>query len=74
MQNSSVCEIVDKLCQNRSFSGLYSLMSHLVGVYKVIHPHTADCERDFFETWDYQDLLKKPNDSKNSRCTDAHEP
>lgn len=47
MQKSSVGQIVDKLCKNQSLRGLYPLMGHLAGVFKVIPPHTADCERDF---------------------------
>ena len=47
MRERSLGEVVDVLCTNKSLKALFPLMSRLAGSYKVLPPHTADCEYDF---------------------------
>ena len=39
--------LVTELCENQSLKALYPNLSVMAGAYRVIPPHTADCERDF---------------------------
>ena len=39
--------LVTELCENQSIKALYPNLSVIAGAYRVIPPHTADCERDF---------------------------
>ena len=47
LRNCKTHEILLKLTDNKSLKSLFPAMSFFAAAYKVLPPHTADCERDF---------------------------
>ena len=46
-KTATATEILEKLCSDAGLRGVFPIITSLAACYRVLPPHTADCERDF---------------------------